>query len=120
MPGSIHSHYFHIIRDKLINPIVGVYIPIIRIPTKGGIIPIPNIATTLTMEQIVSPVAEVTRCGEHSTSQLSHSSSCHFRCAGEAKSAKSAVFKGRLDGCTNSSIGFHTVSVWAGCLKMGE
>ena len=29
--GSINSHYFHIIGDKLINPIVGVYIPIIRI-----------------------------------------------------------------------------------------
>ena len=29
-PGSINSHYFHIIGDKLINPIVGVYIPIIR------------------------------------------------------------------------------------------
>ena len=28
-----------------INPIVGVYIPIIRIPIKGGIFPIPNIAT---------------------------------------------------------------------------
>ena len=32
--GSINSHYFHIIGDKLINPIVGVYIPIIRIPIK--------------------------------------------------------------------------------------
>ena len=30
--------------DKLINPIVGVYIPIIRIPIKGGMT-IPNIAT---------------------------------------------------------------------------
>ena len=30
--GSINSHYFHIIGDKLIKPIVGVYIPIIRIP----------------------------------------------------------------------------------------
>ena len=29
---SINSHYFHIIGDKLINPIVGVYIPIVRIP----------------------------------------------------------------------------------------
>ena len=29
VPGSIHSHYFHIIGDKLINPIVR---PIIRIP----------------------------------------------------------------------------------------
>ena len=29
----------------VINPIVGVYIPIIRIPIKGGIFPIPNIAT---------------------------------------------------------------------------
>ena len=57
------------------------------------------------MEQIVSPVAEVTRCGEHSTSQLSHSSSCHFRCAGEAKSEVSgvAVFFWDKDGCTNSS-----------------
>ncbi len=34
----------HIIGDKLINPIVGVYIPIIRIPIKGGMT-IPNIAT---------------------------------------------------------------------------
>ena len=25
VPGSINSHYFHIIGDKLINPIVGVY-----------------------------------------------------------------------------------------------
>ena len=47
VPGSINSHYFHIIGDKLINPIVGVYIPIIniiRIPIKGGMT-IPNIAT---------------------------------------------------------------------------
>ena len=29
----------------VINPIVGVYIPILRIPIKGGIISIPNIAT---------------------------------------------------------------------------
>ena len=42
MPGSINSHYFRIIGDKLINPIVGVYIPIIRIPIKGGMT-IPNI-----------------------------------------------------------------------------
>ena len=34
----------HIIGDKLINPIVGVYIPIIRIPIKGGMT-IPNMAT---------------------------------------------------------------------------
>ena len=32
MPGSINSQYFHVIGDKLINPIVGVYISIIRIP----------------------------------------------------------------------------------------
>ena len=29
----------------VINPIVGVYIPVIRIPIKGGRSPIPNIAT---------------------------------------------------------------------------
>ena len=52
MPGSINSHYFHIIGDKLINPMVGVYIPIIRIPIKGGMT-IPNIATTLTMAHII-------------------------------------------------------------------
>ena len=44
VPGSINSHYFHLIGDKLINPIVGLYIPIIRIPIKGGMT-IPNIAT---------------------------------------------------------------------------
>ena len=37
-----NSHYFHIIGDKLINPIVGVYIPIIRIPSlKVGGLPSP-------------------------------------------------------------------------------
>ena len=41
VPGSINSHYCHILGDKLINPIVGVYIPIIRIPIKGGMT-IPN------------------------------------------------------------------------------
>ena len=30
--SGLNSHYFHIIGDKLINPIVGVYIPSIRIP----------------------------------------------------------------------------------------
>ncbi len=30
---GLNSHYFHIIGDKLINPIVGVEIPIIRIPS---------------------------------------------------------------------------------------
>ncbi len=43
-PGSINSHYFHIIGDGKLNPIVGVYIPIIRIPIEGGMT-IPNIAT---------------------------------------------------------------------------
>ena len=33
---GLNSDYFHIIGDKLINPIVGVYIAIIRIPIKGG------------------------------------------------------------------------------------
>ena len=56
VPGSINSHYFHIIEDKLINPIVGVCIPIIRIPIQGGMrIPIPNIATTLTMAHVNDP-----------------------------------------------------------------
>ena len=36
VPGSINSHYFHIMGDGKLNPIVGVYIPIIRIPIKGG------------------------------------------------------------------------------------
>ena len=44
MCQGLNSHYFRIIGDKLINPIVGVYIPIIRIPIKGGMT-IPNIAT---------------------------------------------------------------------------
>ena len=42
--GSINSHYFHIIGDEKVNPIVGVYIPIITIPIKGEMT-IPNIAT---------------------------------------------------------------------------
>ena len=29
---NLNSHYFHTIGDKLIHPIVGVYMPIIRIP----------------------------------------------------------------------------------------
>ena len=44
VPGSINSHYFHIIGDGKLNPIVEVYIPIIRIPIKGGKT-IPNTAT---------------------------------------------------------------------------
>ena len=44
MPGSINSHYFYIIGDGKLNPIVGVYIPIIRIPIKGGMT-IRNIAS---------------------------------------------------------------------------
>ena len=42
--GSINSHYFHIIGDGKLNPIIGFYIPIIRIPIKSGMT-IPNIAT---------------------------------------------------------------------------
>ena len=42
--GSINSHYFHIRGDGKLNPIIGFYIPIIRIPFKGGMT-IPNIAT---------------------------------------------------------------------------
>ena len=44
MCQGLNSHYFHIIGDGKLNPIVGVYIPIIRIPIKGGMT-IPNIAT---------------------------------------------------------------------------
>ena len=39
---GLNSHYFHIIGDELINPIVGVYIPIKSIPIKGGMSPIPK------------------------------------------------------------------------------
>ncbi len=40
VPGSINSHYFHIIGDGKLNPIVGVYTPIIRIPSlKVGCLP---------------------------------------------------------------------------------
>ena len=43
VPGSINSHSFHIIGDKLINPIVGVYrAPLQGFPIKGGRSPIPN------------------------------------------------------------------------------
>ena len=45
VPGSINSHYFHIIGDGKLNPIVGVYIPITRIPIKGGRFPIPYIGS---------------------------------------------------------------------------
>ena len=39
---GLNSHYFHII-GVVINPIVGVYIPIIRIPViKGWRFPMPN------------------------------------------------------------------------------
>ena len=44
MCQGLNSHSFHIIGDKLINPIVGVYIPIIRIPIKGGMT-IPNMGS---------------------------------------------------------------------------
>ena len=44
MCQGLNSHCFPIIGDKLINPIVGVYIPIIRIPIKGGMT-IPNTRT---------------------------------------------------------------------------
>ena len=38
--SGLNSHYFHIIGDGH-QPIVGVYIPIIRIPIKSGRFPIP-------------------------------------------------------------------------------
>ena len=41
---GLNSHYFHIIGDGHQPNFVGVYIPIIRIPIKGGMT-IPNIAT---------------------------------------------------------------------------
>ena len=44
MCQGLNCLYFHIIGNGKINPIVGVYIPIIRIPLKGGMT-IPNIAT---------------------------------------------------------------------------
>ncbi len=44
VPGSVNSHYFHIIGDGHQPKSVGVYIPIIRSPIKGGMT-IPNIVT---------------------------------------------------------------------------
>ena len=44
MRQGLNSHYFHIIGDGHQPKSVGVQIPIIRIPTKGGMT-IPNIAT---------------------------------------------------------------------------
>ena len=43
MCQGLNSHYFPIIGDKLINPIIGFYIPIIRIPSlKVGGFPSPR------------------------------------------------------------------------------
>ena len=42
--GKDHN-FLHTVGDKLINPIVGVYIPIIRIPIEGGMT-IPNLGKT--------------------------------------------------------------------------
>ena len=52
MQSGLNSHYFHTIGDKLINPIVGVYIPIIRIPIKGGMT-VPQKKRLLTMAHII-------------------------------------------------------------------
>ena len=48
VPGS-KLPLFPYLGDKLINPIVGVYIPIIRIPIEGGRSPISNKTRLLTM-----------------------------------------------------------------------
>ena len=53
MCQGINSHYFHIIGDKLINPIVWVYILIIWIPIKGGMT-IPKKTRLLTMAHMKS------------------------------------------------------------------
>ena len=53
MCQGLNSHYFHIIGDKLINPIVGVYIPIIRIPMKRWDDHPQKNATTLTMAHML-------------------------------------------------------------------
>ena len=56
VPGSVNSHYFHIIGDGKNQPnYVGVYIPEIRIPSLkvGWVYPQKN-ATTLTMAHINS------------------------------------------------------------------
>ena len=53
---GLNSHCFHIVdRDKLINPIVGLSIPIIiRIPiTKGGMSLMPNIRSWLTLAHMI-------------------------------------------------------------------
>ena len=44
MRSGLNSHYFHIIGDGKLNPIVGVYIPIITIPIKSEMT-IPNIGS---------------------------------------------------------------------------
>ena len=53
MCQGLNSHYFDIIGDGKITPIIGVYIPIIRIPSiKGGRSPIPPKMRLLTMAHI--------------------------------------------------------------------
>ena len=54
MCQGLNSHYFHIIGDGKLNPIVGIYILIIRIPMKGGKTTIPNKTRLLTMAHIYS------------------------------------------------------------------
>ena len=71
---GLNSHYFNIIGDGKIKPIVGVYIPIIRIPIKVGMT-IPNIRSLdcgthnnffdMTPQLVSSPsmyIAVVTTC----------------------------------------------------------
>ena len=57
LPLFPYNHtYNHIIGDKLINPLVGFYIPIIRIPIKGGRFPIPEKTRLLTMAHMRKPL----------------------------------------------------------------
>ncbi len=61
--SGLNSHYFHIIGDKLINPIVGVYrAPLQGFLLKGGIFPIPNKTRLLTMAHLEENEAEYWNC----------------------------------------------------------
>ena len=61
MCQGLNSHYFHIIGNKLINPIVEVYIPTIRIPSLkvGGLVYPQKNATGLTMAQMGGDVLTI-------------------------------------------------------------
>ncbi len=122
---GLNSHYFHIIGDGHQPNSVGVYIPIIRIPIKGGMT-IPNIATLDhgTSHDFASKCRHHLKWEHHSDDVMCSPATCErmWQSWGSRQMlrgcgpASCAAIRQDIGNCNTATL--HFVATWSSCLPI--